>query len=53
MVTTLMMSAKAATLGPPKVKIFSNKSCDVIISVYDFTNIIFSRDSNYIVDAVM
>ena len=53
MVTTLMMSVKAATLGLPKVKIFSNKSCDVIISVYDFTNIIFSRDSNYIVDAVM
>ena len=53
MVTTLMMSAKAATLGLPKVKMFSNKSCDVKVSVYDVTNKILSSDSNYIVDVVM
>ena len=53
MVTTSMMSTKAATLELPKVKIFSNKSCDVITSVYDVTNIIFSRHSYYIVDVVM
>ena len=53
MVTTSMMSTKAATLGLPKVKIFSNKSCDVITSVYDVTNIIFLRHSNHIVDVVM
>ena len=53
MVTTSMMSTKAATLGLPKVNIFSNKCCDVIASVYDVTNIIFSRHSNYIVEVVM
>ena len=35
MVTILMMSAKKATPGLVKVKVFSNKGYDVIISVYD------------------
>ena len=53
MVTILMMSAKMATLGLLKIKIFCKKGYDVIISVHDVTNKILSRDSNYIVDVVM
>ena len=53
MVTILMMSAKIATLGLLKVKVFKNNRYDVIIYVYDATNKILSRDSNYIVDVVM
>ena len=53
MVTILMMSAKMATLGLLKIKVFWNKGYDVIISVHDVTNKILSRDSNYIVDVVM
>ena len=53
MVTILIMSAKAATPGLPKIKIFWNKDYEVIISVHDVTNKILSRDSNYIVDVVM
>ena len=52
MVKTLMMSAKMATLGLLKIKVFRNKSYYVIYSVYDVTNKIFSHDSNYIVDVV-
>ena len=49
-----MMSAKMATLGLLKIKVFSNKSYNVIIYVNDVgTNQIFSSDSNYIVDVVM
>ena len=48
-----MMSAKLATLGLLKIKVFWNKGYDVIISVHDVTNKILSRDSNYIVDVVM
>ena len=48
-----MMSAKLATPGFLKIKVFWNKGYDVIISVHDFTNNILSRDSNYIVDVVM
>ena len=47
------MSAKMATLGLLKIKVFSNKSYNVIIYVNDVTNQIFSSDSNYIVDVVM
>ena len=46
MVTILMKSAKIATLGLLKIKVFSNKR-------YDVTNEILSRGSNYIVDVVM
>ena len=53
MVTILMMSAKMATLGLLKIKLFWNNSYDVIISDYDVTNKIVSCDSNYIVGVVM
>ena len=53
MVTILMMSAKMATPGLLKIKVFWNKGYDVIISVHDVTNKILSRDSNYIVDVIM
>ena len=53
MVTILMISAKKDTPSLLKVKVYLNKGCDVMISVYDVTNKIFSRDSNYIVDVVM
>ena len=55
-----MISAKLATPGLLKIKIFRNKGYgaiipdyDVINPDYDFINKIFLRDSNYIVDAVM
>ena len=50
-----MMSAKMATLGLLKIKVFKNKGYDVIIAltVHEFTNKISSRDSNYSVDVVM
>ena len=48
-----MMSAKLDTLGILKLKIFSNKGYDVIISVHDVTSEILSHDSNNIVDVVM
>ena len=53
MVTILMMSAKMATLGLPKIKVFWNKGYNVIISVHDVTSKILSCDSNYIADVVM
>ena len=53
MVTILMMSAKMATLGLLKIKVFWNKGYDVITSVCDVTNKILSRESNYIADVVM
>ena len=53
MVTILMMSAKLATPGLLKIKIFQNKGYDVIIPNHDVTNKILLRDSNYIVDVVM
>ena len=46
------MTAKLATLGLLKIKVFPNKGYDIIISVYDVTSQILSRDSNYIVDVV-
>ena len=53
MVRILIMSAKMATPGLLKIKVFWNKGYDVIIFVYDVTNKILSRDSNYIIDVVM
>ena len=54
MVTILMMmSAKIATQGLLKIKIFWNKGYDVIISVHCVTNKILSLISYYIVDVVM
>ena len=52
MVTILMMSAKLATPGLLKIKIFQNKGYDIIPD-YDVINKILSRESNYIVDEVM
>ena len=48
-----MMSAKLATQGPLKIKIFKNKGCDVITVDYGVTRKILSRDSNHIVDIVI
>ena len=47
MVATLMMSGKLATPGFLKIKVFSKKGCDVIISVHDVTSKILSSDSNF------
>ena len=53
MVTVLMMTAKIAALGLLKIIVFWNKSYDVIICIYDVTNIILLRGSNYTVDVIM
>ena len=53
MVTSLMMSAKLATLRLLNIKVFWNVGYDVIISVHDVINKILSRDSNYDVDVDM
>ena len=53
MVAILMMSAKLATPGLLKIKVFENKGHDVIIFVHDAINKILLRDSNYIVDLVI
>ena len=52
-----MMSAKMATPGLLKIKVFWNKAYGVIIpahvSAQDVTNKILSRDSKYIADVVI
>ena len=53
MVALLMMSAKLATLGLLKIKVFWNKDYDVTNFLYDAINKILLRASNYIVDVVM
>ena len=53
MFAVLMTSAKIATLGFLKEKVFWSKVNDVKISVQDVTNKILSRDSNYIKDVVI
>ena len=53
MVTILMISAKMATQGLVKLKVFWNKDYYVIISVHDVTNKTLSHDSHYIVDVLM
>ena len=53
MVTTLMISAKMATPGLLKIKVFWNKGYDIIISVHGVTNKVLSCDSSYIVNVVM
>ena len=52
-VAIFIMSAKLATLGLFKMKVFQNKGYDRIIFVHDVINKILSCDSNYIVDVVM
>ena len=53
MIALLMMSAKLATLGLLKIKVFSNKDYNLIISVNDVTNKILSCDSVNIVYLAM
>ena len=48
-----MMSAKLATLGLLKIKVFWNKGYDVTISLSDVSNKVLLSDLNYIVDVVM
>ena len=40
----ILMSAKLATVGLLKIKVFFNKGYDVIISVHDIINKILSHD---------
>ena len=49
----ILISAKLATLGLLKIKVFWNEGSDVITFVQDVTNKVLSRDSNYIIDMVM
>ena len=53
MVEILIMSAKMATPGYLKVKLFWNNSYDVIIIVHAVFNKTLSGDANYIVDMIM
>ena len=53
MVTVLMMSAKKATLGLLKLKVFWNKDNEVRIFVHGVTNEVLLRESKYIVDVVV
>ena len=53
MVKILMMSAKLATPGLLKTKIFKNKDYDVIIIDYEVRIKILSCESNCIVDVIM
>ena len=41
MLINLMMPAKLATVGLLKIKVFWNKGYEVLISIYDVTNIFF------------
>ena len=49
MAAILLMSAKLATLGLLKMKVFWNKVYDVIISAIDVTKKILSHDSYYVI----
>ena len=53
MVEILMISAKLATLGLLKIKVFWSKDYDDIIFVHGITNNILSRDTNNIVNVVL
>ena len=53
MVEILMMPAKLATVGLPKIETFWYKAYDVIISVHDDTKLILSRYSNQIVNGII
>ena len=48
-----MMSAKMATQGLLKIKVFENKDYEIIVPTHDFINKVLSRGSEYIVDVVM
>ena len=47
------MSAKMATLGFLKLKVYKYKVYDVTIFVHNVTNKILSCNANYIVDVIM
>ena len=47
MITILMMSAKVASLGLLKLKVFLNKGYYILTSVHDVTNKTLSRDKLY------
>ena len=53
MIAVLMVSARLATSGLLKVKIFWNEGHDVIFPAHEDINKILSFDSNYIVDMVI
>ena len=53
MVKILLVSAKMATLGLLKKKVFWNKGYDVIICMHDVANKVSLHDSNLTVDVVM
>ena len=53
MIKILLMSAEMATPALLKLKVFWNKGYYVIYSVYDVTNKILLRESNYIMDVVI
>ena len=53
MIAILIMSAKMASPGFLKIKVFWKKCYEVIIYVHDVTNQTLSRDSNCSVDVVM
>ena len=53
MVTLLVMSAKMATQGLLKRKVFWNKDYDVIVSGNDTIHKTLPRDSDFIVDMAM
>ena len=52
-VAILIMSAKLATLGLPKINVTWKKGYDVIIFAHDVSNKILSSYSNYMVDVVI
>ena len=53
MAAVLMMSAKLATLGLLKIKVFLKKGYDVIVFFHDVANKILWYESNCIVNVVM
>ena len=53
LVAVLMISARLATPGLLKIKVFWKNSYDIKISIHDVTNNILLRDSNYTVDLTM
>ena len=53
MIEVLMMSAKLTTLGLLKIKVFWNKSYNVITDLHDVTDKILSHESNDIANLVI
>ena len=49
----MLMSGKLTVLGLVKLKVFRNKSYDVVLFVHNFTNKMLSRGSNHIVNHVI